>query len=90
MYATPEPTEKVNTLEARFEMPTLTIIQGIIIAIIAMYAWSARKMNGAVIGTMTLAVAILHLYDHLFLVKRGSENRMFLPRTESYGCKGCM
>ena len=90
MYATPGPTKNVKTLDTRFNMPTLTIIQGIIIVFIAMYAWMAREMNGAVIGTMVLTVAILHLYDHLFLVKRGSEKRMFFPRKESYGCKGCM
>ncbi len=90
MYATPKPTEKVNTLGDRFTVPTITVAQIAMVMLIAMYAWTAREMNGAVIGTMGLALALLHLYDHLFLVKRGSEHLFFLPRKESYGCKGCM
>jgi NADH:ubiquinone oxidoreductase subunit 3 (subunit A) len=74
---TPEPTEEVRTVETRFVLPTITFIQAIIISLLIAYAWSVRKSNTAVISTGILAVILLHMYDHMYRVKRGEE-RFFL------------
>jgi len=92
MYATPEPTEEVNTLNKRFTMPTMpavTLIQVSIVVMILIYAYFARKMNGAVVGTLALTVGLLHVYDHMYRVKRGPEHLFFLPKKEAYGCQAC-
>ena len=78
------PLEKVKTVETRFVMPKVTLVQIIIIAVIMAYVWSARKMNGAVVGGLALTVALLHMYDHLYLVKRGPERSIFSPAGERY------
>jgi len=57
MYAAPEPTVEVVTVENRFVMPKVTIIQMVLIALIVGYAFSARKMNGVVVGTIALTIA---------------------------------
>jgi hypothetical protein len=88
-YATPEPTEEVKTLKKRFTMPTVTIVQIMLIALIAAYAWTARKMNGVVVSSIALTVALLHVYDHMYRVKRGPERLFFLPQKEAYGCQAC-
>ena len=88
----PAPTEEVKTLEKRFVMPklpTLTIVQIMLVAIIAAYAWTVRKMNGVVVSSLALTVALLHVYDHMYRVKRGSERLFFLPQKEAYGCQAC-
>ena len=83
MYAAPKPSELVKTVEKRFVMPKVTLVQVILVAVIIAYAWSARKMNGVVVGTLALAVALLHVYDHLYLVKRGPE-RSLIRKPERY------
>ena len=91
MYAAPEPTEEVDTVEKRFVMPQipkLTIVQVILVAIIAAYAWTSRKVNGVVVSTLALTVALLHVYDHMYRVKRGPEHLFFLPKKEGY-CGKC-
>lgn len=89
MYATPEPTTSVDTLDKRFgPMPNLTLVQLVILMGILAYAWSARKMNGVVVSTAVFFVGILHLYDHLYRVKRGPEHLFFLPK-EGYKVGGC-
>ena len=93
MYAEPQPTEEVATTESRFsmpKMPQLTIVQILLVAIIAAYAFTARKMNGVVVATLALTVGLLHMYDHLYLVKRGPERLFFLPQAkkEEYTCCG--
>lgn len=88
MYA-PEPTEEVETIEKRFVMPKVTLVQIVLILIILAYVWSARKMNGVVVGTLALAIGLLHVYDHLYRVKRGPEHLFFLPKKEKYGCMAC-
>ena len=89
MYA-PEPTEEVETIEKRFVMPKVTIVQVVLLLIILAYAWSARKMNGVVVGTLALAIGLLHMYDHLYRVKRGDERLFFFPeaKKEEY-CGAC-
>ena len=77
MYTAPSLTDEVDTVEKRFVMPNLTIAQIVILSAIIGYAYSARKMNGAIISTMILAVALLHAYDHVYLVKRGPERELF-------------
>lgn len=85
----PEPTEEVETIEKRFVMPKVTIVQIVLILIILSYVWFARKMNGVVVGTLVLTVALFHMYDHLFLVRRGPERSLILPKKEKYGCMAC-
>jgi len=90
-YVEPQPTQEVDTVEKRFSMPTLpklTIVQMIIVVIIAVYAFKARKVNGVVVSTLALTIGILHIYDHIYRVKRGSERAFFLPKKEGY-CGGC-
>lgn len=89
MYATPEPTENVDTLDKRFAMPNITIVQLVIIVAIIAYAWTSRKMNGIVVSTAVLFIGILHLYDHMYRVKRGPEHLFFLPKKEGYKGGGC-
>jgi hypothetical protein len=52
---------------------------------------SSRKVNGVVIATLALTIGLLHMYDHLYRVKRGPERLFFLPQAkkEEYGCMGC-
>jgi hypothetical protein len=92
-YAEPAPTPEVKTTESRFKMPAipkLTIVQMIIAAVIVVYAYSARKVNGVVIATLALTIGLLHMYDHLYRVKRGPERLFFLPQAkkEEYSCCG--
>jgi hypothetical protein len=91
MYATPDPTESVDTLEKRFAMPNITIVQLVMLVGLIAYAWTSRKMNGVVVSSVVFAVGILHLYDHLYRVKRGPEQLFFLPQKEGYkgGCSTC-
>jgi hypothetical protein len=77
MYATPQPTEKVDTLDKRFvlRMPKLSVIQLILIGLILAHVWTSRKANTVVISTIALSLALLHTYDHVFLIQRGPERR---------------
>ena len=87
----PEPTEEVQELEQRFKLPLLpamTLVQLTILALILAYAWSVRKMNKAVVSTMALSLGLLHMYDHMYRVKRGDERLFFLPKKEGY-CGAC-
>jgi hypothetical protein len=88
MY-TPEPTEEVNTVEKRFVMPKLTIVQMVLVAVIAVYAFTARKRNGVVVASLGLTGGLLQFYDHFYRVKRCSEQLFFLPKKEKYGCQMC-
>ncbi len=90
MYAEPKPTEEVATTKSRFSMPALpqlTIIQMVLVALIAGYAFTARKMNGVVVASLALTTGLLHMYDHLYRVKRGPEKLFFLGKTEKMGHK---
>jgi len=80
----PTPVEEVKTVEKRFVMPTLTLVQLTLVGIIVVYAWKARKMKGAVVGSIAIAIGLLHVYDHMYRVKRGPEHLFFLPRAEQY------
>lgn len=93
MYVAPEPTEEVDTVEKRFVMPTLpklTIVQVTLLVLIIAYAYTTRKVNGVVVSSLALTAALLHIYDHMYRVKRGPEHLFFLPKKEDYGCQGCM
>lgn len=87
------PTEEVDTTAARFSMlpsvPKLTIVQMVLVAIIVIYAFKARKIKGSVVSTIALTIGLLHMYDHFYRVKRGSEQLFFFPKKEKYGCKSC-
>ena len=89
----PEPTEEVKELDQRFKLPLLpamTIVQLTILGLILAYAWTVRKMNKAVVSTAALAIGLLHMYDHMYRVKRGDEHLFFLPQAkkEAY-CTAC-
>ena len=89
MYA-PEPTEKTPELEQRFVMPRVTLVQLTIGAMIAYYAFTVRKMNKAVVSTAALAIGLLHMYDHMYRVKRGDERLFFFPEAKKEGyCGAC-
>jgi len=88
-YAEPEPTEEVETVEKRFTMPKFSIVQMILVAIVLYYMITARKNKGMVAIALTLAISLLHIYDHIFMVKRGPEGLFFLPKKENYGCQMC-
>ena len=89
----PEPTEEVKELDQRFKLPLLpamTLVQLTILVTILAYAWSVRKMNTAVVSTAIIAVALLHMYDHLYRVKRGDERLFFFPEAKKEGyCGAC-
>lgn len=88
----PKPTGEVKNVTTRFTMPAipkLTIVQMVIAAVIVAYAFTARKVKGVVVGSLSLTIALLHMYDHLYRVKRGDESLFFLPKKEKYGCKSC-
>jgi len=42
-----------------------------------------------VVSSLAIAIALLHMYDHLYRVKRGDEHLFLLPKKEKYGCKSC-
>ena len=90
---TPEPTKDTPQLEERFlipkvRVPTMTIVQLTIAAMIAYYAFTVRKMNKAVVSTAVFAIALLHMYDHMYRVKRGDERLFLFPKKEGY-CGAC-
>jgi hypothetical protein len=89
----PEPTEEVKELDQRFKLPLLpamTLVQLTILAMILAYAWSVRKMNRAVVSTAALAIGLLHMYDHMYRVKRGDERLFFFPEAKKEGyCSMC-
>ena len=89
----PEPTDEVKEVEQRFVMPVLpklTLVQLTILAMILYYAWSVRKMNKAVVSTAALAIGLLHMYDHMYRLKRGDERLFFFPEAKKEGyCGAC-
>ena len=95
MDPTPEPTPEVETVEKRFtmpkmpKMPKVTLVQIVLIALTILYVYNTRKMNNMVVGTVALVVGLLHMYDHLYRVKRGPEHLFFLSKKEKYGCMAC-
>jgi len=85
---TPEPTKETPKMEQRFVMPKVTLVQLVILAFVAMHAYNARKMNTVVVSTAVFAMALLHMYDHMYRVQRGEEHLFLLPKKEGY-CGGC-
>jgi hypothetical protein len=85
----PEPTEEVETIEKRFVMPKVSIVQVVLLLTVLVYVWFARKMNGVVVGSIVLAMGLLHMYDHLYRVQRGEERFFLFPKKEKYGCMAC-
>ena len=90
---TPTPTDEVDTVEKRFVIPALprfTIVQLTLIGLLLAYAWTTRKMKRATVSTVTLAIGLLHMYDHLYRVKRGDERLFFFPEAKKEGyCGAC-
>ena len=84
----PEPTKETPELEQRFVMPKVTLVQLTIGVMILYYAWSVRKMNKAVVSTAALAIGLLHMYDHMYRVKRGDERLFFFPEAKKEGYCG--
>jgi len=86
----PEPTSETPELEQRFVMPKVTLVQLTILAMIAYYAYSVRKMNRAVVPVAAFAIGLLHMYDHMYRVKRGDERLFFFPEAKKEGyCGAC-
>jgi len=83
----PEVTKDVNTLEKRFLFPKVTLVQLIIITIIIYTATKYKNLNKSAMAIMIVGVSLLHLYDHMFLIRRGNEN-FFLNKREEY-CSAC-
>lgn len=81
----PMPTEEVQTIEKRFALPKLSFVQMTLVGLILAYAWTVRKANRAVVTTLALSLGLLHVYDHLYRVKRGNEQLFFLPEKKSEG-----
>lgn len=90
---TPEPTNEVKTIEHRFVMPALpklTIVQLTLIGLLLAYAWTVRKVNRAAVSVVALAIGLLHMYDHLYRLKRGDERLFFFPEAKNEGyCSMC-
>lgn len=65
---------------------TPSVVQMTLIAFLLAYAWTVRKMNRAAISVVAAAIALLHMYDHLYRIKRGEERLFLLPeeQTENY------
>lgn len=66
---------------------TPSVVQMTLIVFLLAYAWTVRKMNRAAISVVAAAIALLHMYDHMYRVKRGEERLFLLPeeeRTENY------
>ena len=92
VIANPEPTPETKSLADRFKMPsipTLSLVQFVLIALVGLYGFSVRKMNRPVLLTMVTGIAVLHAYDHMYRVKRGPERDIFpSSKTEEYCCAG--
>ena len=84
----PEPTKETPELEQRFVMPKVTLVQLTILGMILYYAYSVRKMNKAVVSTAALAIGLLHMYYHMYRVKRGDERLLFFPEAKKEGYCG--
>ena len=90
----PAPTTETKEMKDRFTMPDipqLTIVQMIIAAVIVAYAFTARKVKGVVVATLAPTIGLLHMYEHLYRVKRGPEKPFLFPgdKTENYCAGGC-
>ena len=88
MFA-PQPTEDKPDMKRRFVMPRFTMIQWIIMALVAYVGFQYKKLNKPVTTTIMFAIALLHMYDHLFLVQRGEERLAFLPKKQEGYCAAC-
>jgi len=83
----PKTTENVDTMEKRFLFPKVTLIQLIIVTMIIYTATRYKNFNKPAMAIMIIGMGLLHMYDHMFLVKRGEE-KFFLDKRESY-CSAC-
>ena len=88
MFA-PQPTESTPDMKRRFVVPRFTMVQWIILALIAYVAVQYRRLDKPVTTTIMFAIALLHMYDHLFLVKRGEERLFALPKKQEGYCGAC-
>lgn len=86
----PQPTEATPDMKRRFVVPRFTMIQWIIMALVAYVGFQYKNLNKPVTTTIMFAIALLHMYDHLFLVQRGDERLFFLPGEKKEGyCAAC-
>ena len=90
---TPLPTNEVDTVEKRFVMPALpkfTIVQLTIVGLVLAHYLMNRKVNKVGVGAAILAIGLLHMYDHLYRLKRGDERLFFFPEAKKEGyCGAC-
>ena len=86
----PQQTEDTPDMKRRFAMPRFTMIQWTIIALVAYVAFQYKKLDKPITTSIMFAIALLHMYDHLFLVQRGSERLFLLPGEKKEGyCTAC-
>lgn len=62
---------------------TPSVVQLALVAFLLAYAWTVRKMNRAAITIAAAAIALLHMYDHLYRIKRGEERLFLLPQEQT-------
>tara|TARA_Y100000389_G_C17101741_1_gene336280 strand:+ start:237 stop:554 length:318 start_codon:yes stop_codon:yes gene_type:complete len=90
---TPEPTDDVKTVEHRFmipKLPPITLVQFVLIGLVLAHYLMNRKVNKAGVGAAILAIGLLHMYDHLYRLKRGDERLFFFPEAKNEGyCSMC-
>lgn len=86
MFA-PQPTEETKDMKSRFVLPRLSFVQLLILGLVLFVAFQYKKLDKPVLTTVTFAIALLHMYDHLFLIERHGE-RFLLNRSEGY-CPAC-
>lgn len=83
----PETTKEVDNLNSRFRMPKISFIQLCILTLIIYMTVQYKNLNRSWLIVGMFGISILHLYDHMYLVKRGNE-RFFLSNSEGY-CAAC-
>lgn len=62
----------------------LTVPQSIIVAILVAVLVSTKNLGNRPAILLVTAMTLLHMYDHIFLIKRGKEKKL----VENY-CSAC-
>ena len=84
----PSVSESVDSLEKRFVMPKLTLVQLVILSLILYTAFRYKNFNKQTLAILSVALGLFHVYDHLFLTKRGKEEKFLGKKSEGY-CSMC-
>ena len=65
-----------------------TQVQIILIALFLFILVSTKNLGNRPAIIIFVATTLLHMYDHMYRVKRGPEHLFFLPKKEGY-CGKC-